>query len=538
VQTASAEDLLFDQLAEWELRPYDFVYGAFPWGEAGSELSELTGPDEWQKRVLWDLQEGLLSGKTDLAAAFEFLWQIAIRSGHGVGKSALFSWLIMWGIATKSDTRGRVTANTKEQLMRVLWGELAKWHRLSICRHLFKVTATAIFSADPVHEKTWRIDAIPWSAENPEAFAGLHNYGKRIMVLCDEASAIDDVIWEVLDGATTDMNTQIIWIVAGNPTRNAGRFRDCWDKFGADYWESPGRSREPNPYGTWHCYKVNGWDSALSNKSLYRKWRSSWGEESDFYRIRVLGEFPNASTTQLIPLEIIQTAGVREVQSFHWEPLILGVDIARFGNNETVAQFRRGRDARTMPAARWRNLPVDQTADRIAALISQFSPDAVFIDEGGVGGGVVDFLRRLGHSVIPVNFGVPASQNPAGTLVANKRAEMFVMLRDWLSSGGCVDPSGDLSDQLISIEYHYNKKQEIQLMSKEDMRSIGKDSPDWGDALALTFAYPVSKRNESAGAGKMKVDYDPLGDEAMPGYRAPSRPMVYSQFGGDPTRFN
>ena len=518
---------LLELLASLELRPYDFVYTCFPWGEPGTDLENQDGPDEWQKEVLWDLQQGLLSGTFDGAAGFEFLWQIAIRSGHGVGKSAMFSWLILWGISTLENARGRVTANTKEQLMRVLWGEVSKWHRLFIASHLFKVTATAVMTRNLTQEREWRIDAIPWSAENPEAFAGLHNFYKRIVILCDEASAIDNAIWEVLDGATTDRNTQIIWAVAGNPTRNSGRFRDCFDKFGLS---------GDNPEGFWHIYKVDARTSKFSNKKLIARWAEAWGEDSDFFRVRVLGEFPNAATTQLIPLELIRMAGMREVQSFHFEPLILGVDVARFGNNETVAQFRRGRDARTMPAARWRNLPVDQTADRIAALIIAYSPDAVFVDEGGVGGGVVDFLRRLGHSVIPVNFGVPASQNPEGTLVANKRAEMFVMLRDWLATGGCIDPSGDLSDQLISIEYHYNKKQEIQLMSKEDMRSIGKDSPDWGDALALTFAYPVSKRSRGAAVGQMKVEYDPLGYGALPGERTDERPKVWSQFGGDPSR--
>lgn len=528
MQTAPhPDDELLEQLAALELRPYDFVYWAFPWGEPDSELARMDGPDEWQKRVLWDLQEGLLSGNLTTAAAFEFLWQIAIRSGHGVGKSALFSWIILWGISTLENTRGRVTANTKEQLMRVLWGELSKWHQLFLGKALFKVTATAIFSSNAEQEKTWRIDAIPWSKENPEAFAGLHNFFKRLIILCDEASAIENTIWEVLDGATTDANTQIIWAVAGNPTRNAGRFRDCFEKFAL---------APENPYGSWRTYKVDARTSKFSNKTLIAKWAKAWGTDSDFFRVRVLGEFPNASTTQLIPIETIRYAGLREVQSFHWEPLILGVDVARYGNNESVAQFRRGRDARTLPVARWRGLPVDQTADRVAALINLHNPDAVFVDEGGVGGGVVDFLIRLGHAVIPVNFGTAAGSMPGGILVANKRAEMFVALRDWLREGGCIDPSDDLVDQLVSIEYHYTNKQEIILMSKEDMRSIGRDSPDWGDALALTFAFPVSKRS-SRGVPQHKVEYDPYSYEAlMGGSTAERAPGIYSQFPGDPMR--
>ena len=140
---------------------------AYPWGEPGTELERMTGPDAWQETFLGDLQRDLLAGNFTAAEGFEFLWQGAVRSGHGVGKSALLSWLIDWGISTLENARGRVTANTKEQLMRVLWGELSKWHRLFIGSHLFKVTATAIFSRAAQAEREWRIDAIPWSEGKP-----------------------------------------------------------------------------------------------------------------------------------------------------------------------------------------------------------------------------------------------------------------------------------------------------------------------------------------------------------------------------------
>lgn len=528
MREASPDDELLEMLAGLELRPLDFVFAAYPWGEKGTELEYQTGPDRWQEEFLGDLQADLLAGNFTPGEAFEFLWQGAVRSGHGVGKSALLSWLIDWAISTLENTRGRVTANTKEQLMRVLWGELSKWHRLFIASHLFKVTATAIFTKVGDQEREWRIDAIPWSKENPEAFAGLHNYYKRILILADEASAIDSTIWEVLDGATTDANTQIIWVVTGNPTRNSGRFRDCFDKFAIS---------TDNPDGVWHTYRVDARTSRFSNKKLIERWAKLWGEDSDFFRVRVLGEFPNAATTQLITLESIKLAQMRPVQSYYFEPLILGVDIARYGDAETVASFRRGRDARTVPAARWRNLPLDQTADRIAGLITLHNPDAVFIDEGGMGAGVVDFLRRLGFSPIGVNFGVPASQMPEGILVSNKRSEMFVSLRHWLETGGCIEDDEDLRDQLLAIEYHHTKKQEIQLVSKEDMHSLGHTLLDWADSLALTFAFPVSKQPKRGPIG-MKPAEDPLSPEKLGMESAAEpRPRIYSQFGPiDPER--
>jgi len=491
----AVDDELIEELGSYSNRPYDFVMWAFPWGEPDTELEEQDGPDVWQTQMLKDLQN-------ELQTKGDVLDKFTIRSGHGVGKSADFSWLIIWAMSTREYTRGRVTANTKEQLMRVLWGELAKWHGLFIAKHLFKVTATAMFATQD--EKRWRIDAIPWSEDNPEAFAGLHNYGGRLLYLFDEASAIPSGIWEVMEGATTDKNTQIIWGVAGNPTRNSGPFRDSHDI------NSP-----------WRKYQVDARESKFGNQELFAKWEKQYGEDSDFFRVRVRGEFPNAATTQLIPIELIRTAAVREVQSFYQESLILGVDVARFGNNASVAAFRRGRDARTIPAAIWRGLDVVATANRIAGLIAEKHPDAVFVDEGGVGGGVVDVLRSLGHAVIPVNFGVPPSTRPGGTLVANKRAEMYVALREWLREGGCIEVVEDLHKELISIEYHFNKKQEIQLVSKEDMRAIGKESPDWADALALTFAYPVANTawmfQQPRQTRQANMEYDPYSFEAMVG---------------------
>lgn len=496
---STPEEDLLDLLASLERRPYDFVMAMFPWGEPETELAKRPGPDVWQRKALLLIQEKLLSGAISGEEAVACLVKMAIRSGHGVGKTAWLSWVIWWAVATKVDTRGRVTANTEKQLRTILWSELAKWHRLFLGRDLFKVTATAIYSADPAHEKNWRVDAIPWSKENPEAFAGLHNFGKRIILVFDEGSGIDDSIWEVADGATTDDNTEILWLVASNPTRNFGRYHDCF-----------------NEDSGWIPLQVDARDSAFSNKETIQKWADSWGEDSDFFRVRVRGDFPNSSELQLIPVEAVELGRKRDAVSYPSDALILGVDIARFGSNESVAQFRRGQDARTIPCERWRGLSTVETAMRINGLINTHNPDAVMVDEGGVGGGVIDYLRaHFGRPIIAVNFGGAAHTRPGGTLVGNKRAEMFVALREGLRSGLSIEDSDELQEQLVSIEYHFNKKTEIMLMSKEDMRMIGKPSPDWADALAITYAFPVSARIRNRGP-KLQFDYDPLSEAALP----------------------
>lgn len=491
----SAEAALLEDLASLASRPFDFVMWAFPWGEAGTELADRAGPEAWQRRVLEDLQSAFERSPRDGAFALREAYQIAIKSGHDIGKTALLCWLIWWGMSTREDTRGRATANTEKQLSRILWSELSKWHRLFIARAFFKVTATALHSADPEREKTWRIDAIPWSEDNTQAFAGLHNYGKRIILIFDEASTIHDGIWEVVDGVTHEADTEILWVATGNPTRNYGRFHDCFTRFS----------------DTWRCYTVDSRAVSFTNKERIERAIAQWGADSDYVKVRFLGEFPDASSTQLIPIETINSAMARPAIAYPYEPLILALDVARYGDNESVAAFRRGKDARSLPAARWRGLSTIETGQRLVSMMALHRPDATFIDEGGVGGGVVDYIRHLGHHVVGVQFGGKPSTFPMGVRVANKRTEMFIELRDWLREGGAIEDDQDLREQLVAIEYYHQKKTDLMLLTpKEEMDT----SPDWADALAMTFAFPVAKQ-AFGGKRQVAMDYDPFSHEAL-----------------------
>ena len=184
-------------LARFVCDPYGFVMWAFPWGMPNTMLADMKGPEQWQKEQLLRIGKQLVEAGPEGCVIQE-----DVASGHGVGKSALVSWLILWAVSTLEDTRGVVTANTDSQLRTKTWAELAKWHSLFLAKDLFKLTATRIGIAnDDKREIYWRIDQVPWSKENTEAFAGLHNQGKRILLIFDEASAIDDKIWEVAEGA-------------------------------------------------------------------------------------------------------------------------------------------------------------------------------------------------------------------------------------------------------------------------------------------------------------------------------------------------
>jgi hypothetical protein len=487
---ADPEADLVEDIAGFTHDPLGFALYAFPWGDG--ELSESKGPRQWQRDLFEEIGAHLRNPETRHQPLL-----ISRASGHGIGKSAAISMLVDWAMSTCEDCKVVITANTENQLRTKTWPEVSKWFRLGINAHWFNVTATAVAVKDKEHERGWRADAVPWSENNTEAFAGLHNKGKRIVLIFDEASNIADKVWEVAEGALTDEDTEIIWLAFGNPTRNTGRFRETF-----------GRLKH-----RWKGRQIDSRTVEGTNKAQIAKWVADYGEDSDFVKVRVRGMFPSASSTQLIPSDLVTAAREREATATIYDPIIMAVDVARFGDDQSVIRFRRGRDARTIPAQKFRGIDTMQLAGRVAALIDQHKPDAVFIDETGVGGGVVDRLRQLGHTVVGVNFGAKADAWVEGERPANKRAEMWMRGREWLRSGGVIDDDDELAADLEGVEYGYDTHNSVLLEKKDDMKKRGLSSPDDGDALMLTFAYPVAKREDGVGrhaSSRIQHDYDPF----------------------------
>lgn len=468
---------LATQAAKFKDDPLSHVLWCYSWGPG-------EGPDEWQAKVLTDLGEALQRGDDAV--------RIAISSGHGPGKTALVAWLIRWFVDTREDIQCVATANTKAQLETKTWRELAKWHRRAKTRSRFKWSATrySLIDKPDVHYAT----GIPWSKQNSEAFAGTHE--KNVLMIYDEASAIDDEIWTVSEGAFTTPGC--IWVACGNPTRNTGRFRECFGKF---------KHR-------WKTYQVDSRTAKMADNALIQKWVDDYGEDSDFVRVRVRGVFPRASTNQLIPVDMVEAAMKRRYQRavIQYQPRILGVDVARFGDDQTVFIKRQGLVA--FDLEKFRGMDTMTVAGTVATRINAWKPDAVFVDVGGLGAGVVDRLRQLGHSIIEVNAG----NSPADPFhYFNLRAEMWGLMKDWLVDGGAIPDDEELRDDLIGPEYGFNASNKIQLEKKEDMKSRGLASPDCADALALTFAAPVAKTRKEderfmpSGVDLAKMDYDVLG---------------------------
>lgn len=484
-----------DFIGTYAYDPLGFAEAAYPWGEGPLEGEQ--GVREWQGSVMKLIHKHLANEKTRYQPL-----RLAVASGHGIGKSALISMLGNWAMSCFVDARVVVTANTEQQLLTKTSPEIQKWARMSVTRPWFKPAAMKISSTWEGHSDSWRLDLVTWSEKNTEAFAGLHNKGKIIVVIYDEAAGIADKVWEVTQGALTDEKTIIIWVAFGNPTRNTGRFRECFGK-------------ERN---LWVTKQIDSRGVEGTNTKYLQSIIDTYGIDSDIAKVRVLGQFPSASSMQFMGTALVEAAMEREyVQGaiLPSDPVIFGLDHARFGDDETVLAIRQGRDARSRPWIRWGNATSMEIAGRVNEAIREHMPDAVFIDSGGPNaGGVVDRLRQLNPQdepgvtpIFEINFGSRSKGMTARGFgdqrvrVANKRAQMWQNSKSWLARGLLPEPSMDpnsiaqrIRDDAIGPEYSYDADQAIILEKKEHMKQRGLPSPDYWDALALTFADDVAPR--------------------------------------------
>ena len=445
--------------------PDRFVRWVFGWGSG--ELKESSGPDIWQQEVLNQVGEycrKIADGENPGPL------QLAVASGHGIGKSALVAWIIGWFMSTRDHPQIVVTANTETQLLTKTWRTLSRWHKMMRNRDWFDWTATKFaFKASP---EDWYAAATPWSENNADAFAGTHD--KNVLVIFDEASNISDVIWEKIDGAMSTRGA--MWICFGNPTKNAGRFYDCFHKY-RDFW----LTRQIDSRTALHADKI--W---------VERFVQQFGLDSDRTKIQILGQFPETATRQLISTAAVQKAQGFEAEAFEMMPKVMGVDIARFGENSSTICIRQGRKVFDIEVLPKQDLMV--TAHHVAEAIKRERPLQVFVDGSGIGAGVVDRLRQLNFSVVDVNGG-NQSLNPR---FLNKRAEMWWGMKEWIESGNCELPKDkELQKELTVVTYDYTDKGRIRLDRKADIMDDFGFSPDRADSLAMTFAYPIADFSES-----------------------------------------
>lgn len=450
--------------------PLGFVRYAFPWGQRGM-LESYSGPDLWQEEALRELGREVQRRNFDGVHAVPPI-RVAVSSGHGIGKSTFVAWIACWILSTRPDSQGTATANTFPQLEGKTWAAIQRWLKLCCTKEWFQIGSDRIYKLG--RRESWFLQALACQEDKSESFAGQHAATSTSYYIFDEASAIPEIIWEVAEGGTTD--GEPMHFAFGNPTRSTGRFYKA--VFGSEKHR-------------WLSRSIDSRESSLTNKDTINEWITEYGEDSDFVRVRVRGIPPRAGDLQFIDAERVYEASRRSPASFPDEPLIAGVDIARGGGDHNVIRFRRGVDAVTIPAIR---IPGELTRDstlmvsKLAEVLSTHRPDAMFLDETGIGGPLYDRLRQLGHkNVIGIQFGAASPERQ----YANMRSYMWGRMKDWLTRGS-IPKDPQLEQDLVGPGYKHDKTDRLLLESKEDMKKRGLASTDDGDALALTFAQPVA----------------------------------------------
>jgi len=480
----SKEDFkILELMADYYADPYGFVCDVFAWGKG--ELSEHAGPDDWQREVLLEIgrrvaenTEEKPDGTWDMKPLADAI-QIAVASGHGVGKSALIAWIILWFMSTREHPQIPVTANTQHQLLTKTWRELSRWHQRCFHKHWFEWTATRFYHK--AFPETWFAAAIAWSKQHSEAFAGTHE--KHVLLLMDEGSAIPDMIWEVSDGAMSTPGA--IRIAFGNPTRNHGRFSECFRKFKARWWTR----------------QIDSRTSRLTNKVLIQQAIDDYGEDSDFVRVRWRGLFPRQSETQFISSEAVFAAQQKNLpeEAYKDQPKVVSVDVARHGGCKTVITMRQGR--KVWPQIKLRIPDLVQVSRHVANVIEDFQPDVpTQVDATGMGWGVVDTLRSWGYAVSGVEVGTKADRSEQ---YHDRRSELCDKMKKWVGDGADIPPDPELADELTSLAHRYDDKQRLELLSKQHMEKVlDLPSPDCADSLMISFNAPLvgTKSSDSTAA--------------------------------------
>ncbi len=475
--------------------PLKFVLLSYPWGQQNTPLAQFDGPRKWQRDVLRKLAAHIAANKP--LKDFK-MFRHATSSGRGIGKSALVSWVIHWFLSTRIGGTTIVSANTENQLSTKTWPELTKWLGMSINSHWFEPSATRVVPAKWLTEavkrdlnrdtRLWAAQAQLWSAENPDAYAGTHNFD-GVLLIFDEASGIDDTIWAVSSGFFTENTQHRFWLAFSNPRRNSGYFYECFHS-----------KRE-----FWDTQIVDARTVEGTDKQTYQQIIDEYGPESAQAHVEVFGQFPNASDDQFIGVDLVADAMARPAYKDASAPIVLGVDPARFGSDSTVIAVRQGRDLVTI--RRYKGADTMEVVGHVIGAIEEFKPALVVIDEGGLGAGVVDRLKEQRYKVRGVNFG-NKSKNQA--MWGNKRAEMWGELREWLKSAH-LPSDRYLRSDLIGPLMKPDSRGTIFLESKKDMKSRGLASPDAADAVAVTFAFPVAHREGRVDTARPR-GYSPAGN--------------------------
>lgn len=390
--------------------------------------------------------------------------RISVRAGHGVGKSTACAWALIWFMLTRYPQKSVLTAPTAGQLFDALFSEVKRWVNAlpDMLKDNIEVFSDRIvLKASP--ESSF-MSARTSSAERPEALAGVHS--ENVLLICDEASAIPEPVFESAAGSMSGHSATTVLI--GNPTRNTGLFFRTHHQLSSD----------------WTTMHVSCMDNPLVSRDFINQIKNTYGEASNAFRVRVLGEFSLREDDVLIAAELVDSAMDRDIALDRSERIVYGVDVARFGDDRTVIVKRQGQVVTEVKT--WSGADLMETTGRVVHEAEMDSPAEICVDSIGLGSGVADRLRELGYNVRDVNVSESAAMNPQA---ARLRDELWLSVREWLNQRTCKLPrQNELRAELVSPTYAFTSAGKIKVESKSDLKRRGMRSPDIADALCLTFA--------------------------------------------------
>lgn len=434
-------------------------------------------PAEWDE----EKREGVEAWQWEASGKLVARRRLSIRSGHGVGKSAFLAWTILWFHSCFFPAKGGCTAPTATQMSDVLWAELSMWHRRLRERmpalggkFMWKTDQFEMIEA-PQESFSVARTARP---EKPEALQGLHS--KHVLVLVDEASGVSEAIFEAGRGALSSEDSFVVF--ASNPTRLEGLFYDTHHKL----------------LPLWGTVHVEGTKGHLQSQHFRDEIAYQYGKDSNYYRIRVLGEFPIEEADVVIPMHLCEAARVRDVKPYG-KP-VWGVDVARFGSDRTVL-LKRCTNATLARHQSWSGMDTMQTAGKVFAewkdTLPENRPATIFVDVIGIGAGVLDRLMELELPVVGVNVAEAASINDA--TYSRLRDELWFRARKWLERKDCKLAEDDiLMAELSMPKYTFTSTGKIKVESKDELKKRYPRSPDVADAFCLTFGDAAEYKGKQA----------------------------------------
>lgn len=409
--------------------------------------------------------------------------RVAVRSGHKIGKSTSAAGLALWWISTRPRARAILTSSSDRQVKSILWPELRRLHALSggiIGGSVALDPGTGLRLPNGN-------DIIGFSTDKPENMGGFS--GKNLLFIPDEASGIPEPIFEAIEGNRAG-GAHIVMF--GNPTQTSGTFFDAFNSK-RDFWHAIHVSSEETPNVVEGREVVPG----LATREWVEEKRREWGEDSLLYAVRVAGNFPGQASDVLIALTFVDAATERWNETSADGRLELGVDVAEFGDDDSVIQPRRGLKALEPRVVHGMDA-VDVAANAMAVVRDLRRPGEkprVKVDVIGIGAGVAAILsREKDVEVVRVNSSeTPEQQDPAAQACKNVRALMWTAARDWLKAGGAFKADAKLEAELVAPKYSFDAHGRLVLESKKDFKKRLRRSPDRADALCMSIYDPPAE---------------------------------------------